>query len=373
MGADRIEIVRSGDSSGNNMIIRARLSSGRDIYGFATDNFYGGDWDLGPTWNYLVVSERPFLLDTGRRGKGRELLGMIESVGFKPGDIDSIVISHGHEDHDGSIFEIAGMTGARVLAHEIYGCLIRPLSEAAPSTEKAQFPVSCWSCWMPVSFAMRNCLEYQAERLKLNISALGMNGELGAGVEVVHIPGHSPDAVALLIDGEALLPGDTILPDITPHPSQERFFSLMRAALPGEWKEAQELFGLRAYIRSLGKIEKMAGGGRDVLVLPAHRLYHRDRFNVVGLKSRIEELVQHHADRCGHFARILRSGPKTLEEVASAHFRPELLKGYGISMAADEVASHCELMAASGDVVFLEDGRLTSAGTENYLSLIGGL
>ncbi|MDR3569426.1 MAG: MBL fold metallo-hydrolase [Syntrophobacteraceae bacterium] len=369
----RIEVIQAGDSSGNNMIIRARLSSGRAVFGFATDNFFDDDWTLGPTWNYLVTAKNPFLFDAGRRGKGLPLLEMIESVGVSSRDIDAIVLSHGHEDHDGGIFEITGATNARVLAHETYGCLVGPLPEAAPSSEKALFPVSCWSCPMSASFARRNCLEYHKERSKAKISDLTMNGELGAGVEVIHIPGHSPDAVALLIDGEALLPGDTILPDISPHPSQERFFGLMRAALPGKWQEAQQLFGLRAYIRSLRRLEELAGASRDLLVLPAHRLYHRDRFAVLDLRERIGELVGHHAERCCDFARILKSGSKTLEEVAAAHFRPELLKGPGFSLAADEVASHCELMAASGDVVFPGDGKILSNGTQNFLSLIGEL
>lgn len=369
----RIEVIRHGDSSGNNMIVRAMLSSGRAIYGFATDNFYGGDWDLGPTWNYLVTSERPFLVDAGRRGTGAHLLEMIESVGFSPRDIDTIVISHGHEDHDGGIFEITGAMRARVRAHETYGCLVRLLSHAAPSSEKAQFPVSCWCCPMPASFSRRYCLDYHAERPTLNISDLEMNGELGPGVEVLHTPGHSPDAVALLIDGEALLPGDTILPDITPHPSQERFFNVMRPALPEKWAEAQQLFGLRAYIRSLRRIEEMVGASEDILVLPAHRLYYRDRLNSLDLKGRIEQLVQHHRDRCGDFSRILGAGPKSLKEVASEHFRPELLKGHGINLASEEVASHCELMEASGDVVVVEGGKIMSTGTKNFLSLIDSI
>ncbi len=373
MKSGRIEIIRGGDSAGNNMIIRATLSSGRAIYGFATDNFFGGDWDLGPTWNYLVTGDRPFLLDAGRRGKGVELVAMIESVGFSGRDIDSIVVSHGHEDHDGGILEIVEATRARVRAHETYGRLLQPLSGAAPSSKKANFPVSCWCCPMPPSFAEVHCIEYQQERRKLEITDLTMNGDLGQGVEILHIPGHSPDAVALLVDGEALLPGDTILPDITPHPSQERFFTIMRPALPDKWKEAQQLFGLRAYIRSLRRIGEMAGPSDDILMLPAHRLYHRDRLNLPGLKDRIAELVRHHVDRCSDFARILKDGPKTLKEVASAHFRPELLKGFGIDLAANEVACHCELMQASGDVVVVEGRKRMSTGTENFVSLISSL
>jgi hypothetical protein len=60
-----IDVIQGGDGSGNNMIARFKLSSGRYIYGFATKNFYGGDWDIGPTWNYLVTGDKPFLVDSG--------------------------------------------------------------------------------------------------------------------------------------------------------------------------------------------------------------------------------------------------------------------------------------------------------------------
>ena len=43
MPAHRIEVIQHGDSSGNDMIVRMTLSSGRHIYGFATKNLYGGD------------------------------------------------------------------------------------------------------------------------------------------------------------------------------------------------------------------------------------------------------------------------------------------------------------------------------------------
>ena len=77
---DEIHVIQRGDSSGNDMIVRITLSSGRHIYGFATANLYGGDWDIGPTWNYLVTGDRPFLVDTGRRGQGPQLLKMMEEA-----------------------------------------------------------------------------------------------------------------------------------------------------------------------------------------------------------------------------------------------------------------------------------------------------
>lgn len=369
MPAHQFEVIQRGDSSGNNMIVRITLSSGRHIYGFASVN---RGWDMGPTWNYLVTADRPFLVDAGRRKTGLQLVKMIEAAGFSPQDIAAVIVSHGHEDHDGGIFELTNIMQVRVMAHETYGCLVRANAEAAPSGEKAQFPASCWCCPMPESY-YRGCLEYHRERQELNIVAMGDNGELAPGVEVLHTPGHCPDAVALLVDGEALLPGDTILPEITPHPTLESSFFVMRPVLPDKWEEAQQLFGLRAYVRSLRMIEKTVGPSEGISVLPAHRLYYRDKFNRVDLKVRIEELVQHHIDRCYDLARILSSGPKTLKEVATEYFEPGLLKGNGIHLAVDEIKSHCELMEISGDVVAVEDGKVISTGNENFRSLISGI
>ena len=62
------EIIHQGDGKGNGMVVRFRLPSGLDIIGLPSKNFYSGDWDLGPTWNYLVLTDTPFLVDSGRFG-----------------------------------------------------------------------------------------------------------------------------------------------------------------------------------------------------------------------------------------------------------------------------------------------------------------
>ncbi|MCA1961176.1 MAG: MBL fold metallo-hydrolase, partial [Desulfomonile sp.] len=100
------EILRRGDENGNGMIARFELASGREIFGCATKNVYGGAWDVGPTWNYLVTGDKLFLVDSGRRGMGQPLLEMIQAAGFAPGDLQHVVLSHGHEDHDGGLADL---------------------------------------------------------------------------------------------------------------------------------------------------------------------------------------------------------------------------------------------------------------------------
>ncbi len=69
-------------------------------------NFYGGHWDLGPTWNYAVMADKPFLVDSGRFGQGEKLVAMMEAAGISAKDLEFVLISHGHEDHDGGLAEL---------------------------------------------------------------------------------------------------------------------------------------------------------------------------------------------------------------------------------------------------------------------------
>jgi len=73
-------VIQEGDGSGNNMMIRFEFPSGLEIVGLATKNFYGGEWDFGPSWNYVVFADKTFLLDTGRVGMGPKLLQMMQTA-----------------------------------------------------------------------------------------------------------------------------------------------------------------------------------------------------------------------------------------------------------------------------------------------------
>jgi hypothetical protein len=78
-----VKVIQKGDANGNGMVLRMKLPSGIEIIGLPTENGYGGDWDLGPTWNYLVMIDKPFLVDTGRLGMGTKLLEMMKVIGME--------------------------------------------------------------------------------------------------------------------------------------------------------------------------------------------------------------------------------------------------------------------------------------------------
>jgi glyoxylase-like metal-dependent hydrolase (beta-lactamase superfamily II) len=368
------EVIHQGDKNGNGMPVRFRLPSGLEIMGLPTQNFYGGEWDLGPTWNYAILSDQPFLVDSGRYGQGKNLIHMMDSVGLKPEDLSFVIISHGHEDHDGGLAELVTVTGLPVKAHAVYDLMIRKYPAHAPPGHKQDFPAKCWHCEMPEEFYTKNCLGYHKVLQELTIDPVSNGTQaLEPGIETHHLPGHSPDCLAVQIGGEAIVVGDIILPQITPWPTREALYDDVAQVIQPHFPNPQDLFGLRRYIRSLKKLLEIGSIHPDILVLPAHRLYYNEQWSGIDLAGRVKELLQHHMDRCAAILDILSAGPKTAQEIAKEHFEERLLKGYGRLMAENEVVSHCELLISCGNVRTLDNGTYEATGNTDVADYIKAL
>ncbi len=364
-------IIQTGDASGNGMIVKFKLPSGLEIFGLPTQNFYGGHWDLGPTWNYVVMADQPFLIDSGRYGQGRNLVAMMHQAGLDPKELDYVLISHGHEDHDGGLAELVKITDLRVKAHKVYDLLIRKYPQQAPKGYKAHFPAKCWHCFMPESFYKENCLDYHAVLQTLSVEPVG-NGSSDGGdpIQTLHLPGHSPDCLAVMLENEALVVGDVVLPDITPWPTRIELYDEVADILQPLFPNSEELFGLSCYLQSLKRLLGVALKNPDILVLPAHRLYFKSRWRTLQLKQRLEELFQHHLDRCAAILDIVGSQEMQADHIAKLHFKAALLKGPGKLMAANEVISHAELLTACGDLVETGKHNYTATGSQNFVDKI---
>jgi glyoxylase-like metal-dependent hydrolase (beta-lactamase superfamily II) len=364
---EHAEVIHKGDDSGNEMTVRFRLPSGLEIFGLPTKNSYGGHWDLGPTWNYAVLADKPFLVDSGRFGQGKNLVDMMASAGIKAQDLEFVLISHGHEDHDGGLAELVKSTKLRVKAHAIYELLIRKYPFQAPPGHKEDFPAKCWHCPMPESFYSKNCLEYHKVLQELEIEPIA-DGEnrLAPDTMTHHLPGHSPDCLAVRLGNEAIIVGDIVLPDITPWPTREELFDEVADVIKPQYTKPNEIFGLNRYIKSLKKLGEIAGEHPDLLVLPAHRFYYKGQWNGLQLADRVNELLEHHIQRCAAITEILQTGPKTAEEIAQEHFEESLLEGFGSMMAANEIVSHCEFLIRCGDIVGINENQYGATGTGNF-------
>ena len=224
---------------------------------------------------------------------------------------------------------------------------------------------------MPESFTQVHCHDYHQERNALEIEKISrFPFPLDKDILIHHLPGHTPDSLAVQIGEEAILVGDILLPEITPHPTQEKFYQLTETLLPASYSQGPLIYGLRAYVDSLKRLRQIALRFPRLIVLPGHRLYNKDHWNIIDLKTRVDEVIEHHVERCGAIVTILQKGPKTAEEVAREHFDPQLLKGFGIRMAVNEVLSHAELLQHSRDILLKEDQVLEGLGSSHFESLI---
>jgi glyoxylase-like metal-dependent hydrolase (beta-lactamase superfamily II) len=368
-------VIKKGEQNGEGTVFRLKTSKGTEIYGLPTANHYSDDIDLGPTWNYLIIADDLTLVDTGRWGEGKRLLTMIADLGYNPRLLNQVIITHGHDDHDGGLSELMAETNARLLAHETYARLKDYYPDAIiPPGANPHFPASCWHCEMPKSFWSVHCLDYHQERSSLIVHQDISDGLTLKDGEITfyHVPGHTPDSLAMLVDSEVLICGDVLLPEITPHPTLERHYLQTREVLPDRYGAENTLYGLKVYLKSIKRLCRLKNP--NAMILPGHRLYTSGKWNRLHLKQRAEEIVQHHLDRCVSILSLIHEGKTTLDSIVEAHFDQSMLNGTGSRMLArDEILSHLELLHAAGDIRSVNKENLVLSGTTGFEELIRSL
>jgi hypothetical protein len=224
---------------------------------------------------------------------------------------------------------------------------------------------------MPESFFKQNCLDYHRVLQTLNVESIGDGVNLLApDIHTLHLPGHSPDSLAVKINDEALVPGDVILPDISPWPTSVELYNEVTDILVSRYPDAGKIYGLFRYITSLKQLKDLSIRNPGMTVLPAHRLYYQGQWQWMELPQRLHELLEHHIQRCASILDILSTGAKTVDEIAREHFEASLLEGFGKIMAANEIISHCELMVASRDLIEVGEHRYAATGSGNFEELI---
>ncbi|NQT74865.1 MAG: MBL fold metallo-hydrolase [Chloroflexi bacterium] len=370
------EIIITGRDSGEDMIVRYQTSKGTEIYGLAIPNVHDDtDWNLGPTWCYFVLGQKNILIDTGRFGNLEVLKNQLGKIGKRFSDIDIIIITHGHEDHDGNLPDVLPLTHAQLAAYHTYQQMISYFPEIEDGAPHPELPGSCRSCAMPDKFVLKNCINYHQKRSRLSIDFAIRDGETSPidGLNFVFTPGHSADSMCVILDNEVIFTGDTILPDITPHPSRASNFESNRRILPEGYGEQNEVYGLMNYIKSLAKIDAL-DDGQFQATFTAHRLFYNGQFNLVHHpRYRSNEIIRFHIDRCRDVIRIISSEAKNLDQIADEHFTPSQLARHGRLMARNELLAHIEVMEEYGDVRWTGENEdiLQHTGSYGCLDAIG--
>lgn len=370
--------LRRGDSEGNRMVLKMTTDGGTVIHAIAVPQ----DWPsrTGPTWTYLFENEGLTLIDAGASGSYAALEDGIAQTGFTVGDIERVVVTHGHVDHDGAAGELAQEADAEIWAHEIYSHLL-PFDpwdiqrRAVSPIQQEMHRVTEENTHRDDSVGSRlseygtRHEHYIGNRRSYEVKGNIQDGDRLGGLEFMHAPGHSPDEICATLDGVAFT-GDHVLPEITPHPTTKAHYSDdIKNSVPRAFQDEDSFYGLNTYLKSLKHVADL---GHEVAVLPAHRLFNKGSYNFQTV-SRASEIIRHHGQRLGRILHRVGRDGTYLEVLTRGIFARRTLIGGNLYAAMSEVVAHIELLEDIGDVRLADDRGIHSTGSKNYKQLIHGL
>ena len=376
-----IRVLKEGEKSGYGIVARFTLQSGRQVFVISLPHDYRSR--TGPTWAYLTNSQGWTLIDAGSHGALDTLKDGLSTLGLGLTDLKRVIITHGHQDHDGNVYDLLKASGAELWAHEMYFHFLPysyhhgSFSEASPlhrvineSREREEAFYQSKSSPEDSARFHSQIQGYMQRRQsileeKLPIHPL-RDGEELDGMQFLYTPGHAVDEISISLDG-VVFTGDHILPQISPHPTYKQAYpEALVDIIPEEYRDSGECYGLESYLKSLGKVLSL---DYHTTVFPAHRLFTHGRFHIRNLR-RAQDIVRHHVRRLERIMGIMGEGADTVAKVTEKLFPPRKLSGGGFFAAVPEVVSHLELLVDSGDVLVGEDGRVLSSGMDNFYSAI---
>ena len=130
---------------------------------------------------YLIVNgDKLTLIDTGFIRSTEKIENYIAQLGFQPSAVSTIILTHYHIDHTANAKKLKEKTGAKVAVHE---------TEADFLTHKKSPP-------RPKGLLSRAIGIVKAAPVEPDI--LLKEGDTIEGLQVVHVPGHTPGSIALL-------------------------------------------------------------------------------------------------------------------------------------------------------------------------------
>lgn len=284
-------------------------------------------YPIGPVNAYLIRAEPVTLVDSGL-GTDESRFLLIEGIseaGLRLGDIERILVTHGHPDHYGLVHDIAELSGAQIYF---------PAKEL-PRLTGGRALLEAWGrLLIEAGMPMEALLEMDERRRSQprprlepdEVTPVEDGDRFGfEGFELVTCssPGHTGGHVVYLEPARrVLLAGDQLLPDVSPNPLLEPSVDE-----PGVRR--------RSLLEYLDSLEKMAAMDL-VLAYPGHGQAVTDP------SALIKRTIAHHLRRKRRVAAHLDATPRSPFELARVLY-PNVV-GNDVFLAVSEVVAHLDLV-----------------------------
>jgi len=296
------------------------------------------------TVNAYVFTDAPVtMIDTGPNCPEcyDELRRQMREVHLGPGDIERIVLTHGHVDHHGLAETIRKESDAEVLVPAGDRAMVEAYKETFAERQRYYRQEALKAGAPPATVDL--VIEFFDYLITLG-EPVKVTDEIRDGdtiqagdtvLKATHTPGHSSGSTCYLSAEGELFAGDTLLKDMTPN-----------AAFGGAERES---VGLGDYIASLNKVRVL----RPKIVYPGHRAALEDaaayvRYSLGRYRARNEAIL-----------RILRSGPSTPFEIVDKLFGTLPIEE--ILLGITEVLGHLEVLERGGIVALDRSKDVTIA------------
>jgi glyoxylase-like metal-dependent hydrolase (beta-lactamase superfamily II) len=311
---------------------------------------------VGPVNAYLIEDEPLTLVDAGPNAAASldALESALAALGHGLADIELLVVTHQHVDHQGLAASLVRRSGAELAVLDaLAGALADWPAYAERNDELAQGLLRRHGVRPETAIVLRAVARGQ-HGWGASVTA---TGRLAPGdrltlrdrsFEVLHAPGHSPSDT-LLWDAESglMLGGDHLLGHISSNPIIALPLTEPEATAALDGRRPQALPG---YLDALRRTAALG----PALVLPGHGEPVHDA------TALIDERLRMHEHRAEHIHWILAARSRTAHEVAREIWGERALAQPFLTLC--EVLGHVDLLAAddrarevaSGDVTVLE-------------------
>ena len=134
---------------------------------------------------YVIVRDGITIVDTGLPGAGKKILSYIQNtLGKKPSDIRTIILTHYHIDHTGNVNTLKSACTGKVAIHTADAVFVSGM-------QTPPFPRG----WRGILFRV---LGVFMKTRPFQPDILLHDGDVIAGLNCIHTPGHTSGSICLL-------------------------------------------------------------------------------------------------------------------------------------------------------------------------------